>query len=159
VTSASQLGLWTAEEPVKAHAENIQAEPEPAASHDRWCVCEPCRCVRIEEARATIARESLNPITQAQLKIPRRPNNPRAWTRTDYRRCARWLELEASRGYPSSARTQNYATNQRWLAEIAAEHGPGSALELIERAGAKVRMNDDGLLIPVEGSAGSKEPT
>lgn len=60
-----------------------------------------------------------------------------ARTRTDYLRYARWLHLEARRGYESAAATARYARNMRWAAELAREYGPGTWLELIARAGVK----------------------
>lgn len=58
-------------------------------------------------------------------------------TRRDYLRCARWLELEAKRGYGSSADSWRYARNMRWAAELVGIYGPGTWLELIARAGVK----------------------
>lgn len=63
----------------------------------------------------------------------RPPYSPRI--RTEYRRYARWLELEVRRGYPSASETARYARNMRWAAELAGLHGPGTWLELIAHAG------------------------
>jgi len=52
----------------------------------------------------------------------------------DYRRAARWWELEACRGYPSSADSAHYARNMRWAQEFAREFGPGTWLELVARS-------------------------
>lgn len=38
--------------------------------------------------------------------------------RRELRRRARWWELEAMRGYPSSERSRQYAANLRWLVEL-----------------------------------------
>lgn len=73
-------------------------------------------------------------ITRAQLRIIRRPVPLR--TRADYRRAARWYELEARRGYASSAETLCDAANMRWAAELAGIHGPGTWSELLEAANA-----------------------
>lgn len=56
----------------------------------------------------------------------------------EYRRMARWLELEAMRCYPSSLRSLQYAAAQRWFAELAAEYGDGHAPELLRRSGNKM---------------------
>src|SRR5574342_1146061 len=99
-----------------------------------------------------------DPITEAQLRLPpvlrrsielrripgtRRlqilvvlvPSEPR--TRQQYRRCARWLELEAQRGYPSAEQSLRYARNMRWAAELAGLFGPGTWRELLKRSGHK----------------------
>lgn len=78
---------------------------------------------------------SADPITEAQRRLGRCSVINR--TRAEYRRCARWWELEAKRGYPSSADSLRYARNMRWAAELAGLHGPGTWLELIKRAGVK----------------------
>lgn len=65
----------------------------------------------------------------------RATGGPRTWG--EYMRCARWWELEARRGYPSSADSLRYANNMRWAAELAREHGPGTWQELLRRSGAK----------------------
>lgn len=54
-------------------------------------------------------------ITELQRKIPPRPPVPQ--TCQDFRRAARWWELEARRGYESSPRSRQYAANMRWAAE------------------------------------------
>lgn len=72
-------------------------------------------------------------ITTLQLRL-RRPLTVNR-TRRDYLLCARWLELEARRGYGSSADSWRYARNMRWAAELARIYGPGTWLELIARAG------------------------
>lgn len=80
-------------------------------------------------------------------------------TRGDYRRTARWWELEAMRpnldyevengewvregkrlvyrpGVTSRAKSLQYARNMRWLAELALLYGPGTCLELKARRAA-----------------------
>jgi hypothetical protein len=71
---------------------------------------------------------SADEITEAQRRIGPRPLVCR--TRTDFRRCARWWELEARRGYESTARSLQYAANMRWAAELTETYGPGTWLEL-----------------------------
>jgi hypothetical protein len=71
-------------------------------------------------------------ITTAQRRIGRRAVVCR--TRTDFRRCARWWELEARRGYASSQASMEYARNMRWCAELTETYGPGTWLELSARA-------------------------
>lgn len=39
-------------------------------------------------------------------------------TRRDFRWRARWWDLEAMRGYPSSDDSRRYAANMRWLVEL-----------------------------------------
>lgn len=39
-------------------------------------------------------------------------------TRRDLRVVARWWELEAMRGYPTSDKSREYAANMRWLVEL-----------------------------------------
>jgi len=58
---------------------------------------------------AGIVEESWHPPLQRnpRLHVPNR--------RADLRRTARWWELEAMRGYPSSGRSLEYAANLRWL--------------------------------------------
>lgn len=58
-------------------------------------------------------------------------------TEIEYRRLARWWELEARRGYSSTPSSLRYARNMRWAAELARAHGPGTWPELIARAGVK----------------------
>jgi hypothetical protein len=55
-------------------------------------------------------------ITEMQQRLGPSPVTPR--TRRDFRRRARWWELEAMRGYPSSDRSREYAANMRWLVEL-----------------------------------------
>jgi hypothetical protein len=50
-----------------------------------------------------------------QRQIGRMPVTLR--TRRDYLRCARWWEIEAMRGYPSSDMSRQYAINMRWCAD------------------------------------------
>jgi hypothetical protein len=76
---------------------------------------------------------SADEITEAQRRLGAQP--PVCRTRTDYRRRARWWELEARRGYESTARSLQYAANMRWAAELTGTHGPGTWLELSSRAG------------------------
>lgn len=72
-------------------------------------------------------------ITAAQQRLkPATVPTPR--THAEYRRCARWWELEARRGYASSAAALRYARNMRWAAELAGLHGPAPWLELLARA-------------------------
>jgi hypothetical protein len=56
-------------------------------------------------------------------------------TRADYRRTARWWELEARRGYASHRASLRYAANMRWAAELVREYGEGTWLELLARSG------------------------
>lgn len=104
----------------------MPAKAPPPVHHCRWPLeaCERCQA-----------------ITDAQLRIARKSRDRRAMatprSRTDYRRVAYWLELEAQRGYESSEKTAEYARNMRWAAELAELYGPGTWLELIRRAGAK----------------------
>ena len=74
-------------------------------------------------------------ITDRQLALGRRIAAPR--TREDYVIAARWWELEAERGYASARSSIRYSRNMRWAAELAAAHGPGTWLELLERSGNK----------------------
>jgi hypothetical protein len=72
-------------------------------------------------------------ITSAQraLRMPKRA--PRA--RPEYLRVARWWELEACRGYASSASSAQYARNMRWAAETVALRGrAGAWLELVKES-------------------------
>lgn len=71
-------------------------------------------------------------IDEAQRRI-RVPAFPR--THRDYRKVARWWELEAMRGYPSAEASRGYARNMRWAAELAGLFGPGDFLELLVRSG------------------------
>jgi hypothetical protein len=77
-------------------------------------------------------RSTQDAITELQLRIPRRPAVLR--TRDDYRRTARWWELEARRSYPSYRSSLEYAANMRWAAEMVYFHGPGTWLELKSKA-------------------------
>jgi hypothetical protein len=72
-------------------------------------------------------------ITEAQRRIGPMLATPR--TRDDYRRRARWWELEARRGRGSSEQSARYARNMRWAAELTESHGPGTWLELLARSG------------------------
>lgn len=47
-----------------------------------------------------------------------------------FRACARWLELEARRKYPSYKETLEYAQNQRWCAEMVNLHGYEKAMKI-----------------------------
>lgn len=80
-------------------------------------------------------------ITAAQQRLP--PSRIGAnRTRHDFRRTARWWELEARRGYDSSGRSLSYAVNMRFAAELAGIYGEGTWLELKarrERAEQEVR--------------------
>lgn len=67
-------------------------------------------------------------ITKAQARLRPVPANPR--TAGEYRRVARWWELEARRGYPSANSALLYALNMRWAAECANLHGPGTWIQL-----------------------------
>lgn len=71
-------------------------------------------------------------ITAAQMRLRLRAVTPR--NRGDYLRHARWWRLEARRGYPSSHKSLEYAQNMIWAAEWAGLTGPGTWLELKERA-------------------------
>jgi hypothetical protein len=72
-------------------------------------------------------------ITEAQRRIGPRSITNR--TRRDYRRCARWYELNALRGYRSAHLDREYAENMRWLAELVTIYGDGTPLELFARSG------------------------
>lgn len=73
-------------------------------------------------------------ITARQMGLKRVLN--RRWravtlrTFDDYRRAAFWWELEALRGYASSAKSSKYAANMWRAAGLARLHGPGTWLEL-----------------------------
>lgn len=62
-------------------------------------------------------------IAEAQLRLhshrwhPPMSGQPRS-ERSEIRRVARWWEMEAMRGYPSSDKSREYAANQRWLVEL-----------------------------------------
>lgn len=81
--------------------------------------------------RATPAEDMA--ITEAQRRIG--PRGTVARTRTDYRRTARWWELEARRGYASHQDSLRYAANMRWAAQLAGLYGDGTWLELLDRSG------------------------
>lgn len=90
---------------------------------------------------------------QRQVRVPMFPTS-----RGDYRRTARWWELEAMRdlsyevepgkwvregkrtvykpGVTSSDKSREYARNMRWAAELVLFHGPGTWLQLRERRAA-----------------------
>lgn len=90
---------------------------------------------------------------QLQLCVPTFPR-----TRGDYKRRARWWELEAMRGalhevepgewvrdgkrtfyrpgVTSAQKSAEYAQNMRWAAEMALLYGPGTWLELRARRAA-----------------------
>lgn len=83
----------------------------------------------------TAVREGLtiDPITEAQLRLRPWPcASPR--TRQEYRRCARWWELEARRVNGAPEASSRYGRNMRWAAELAGLHGPGLWLDLLQRA-------------------------
>lgn len=67
-------------------------------------------------------------ITAAQIRLS--PQAVTARTRLDYRKRARWWELEARRGYSSSSDSLRYAANMRWAAELAGIYGNETWLEL-----------------------------
>lgn len=71
-------------------------------------------------------------ITEAQRRLP--PSKAVDRTRSDYRRTARWWELEARRGYASASDSLRYGANMRWAAELAGIYGDGTWLELSARA-------------------------
>jgi hypothetical protein len=77
----------------------------------------------------------MDEITEAQRRLPRGAATPR--TRHEYRRNARWWELEARRGYSTSADSIRYGQNMRWAAELAGLFGPDTWLELLKRSGHK----------------------
>lgn len=81
------------------------------------------------------ARElvSTEEIDAAQRRLCPSAHPPR--TRRDYRKVARWWELEARRGYPSSGDSLRYASNMRLLAEWSGLFGPGSPAELKAKSG------------------------
>jgi hypothetical protein len=72
-------------------------------------------------------------IDAAQRRLSPTALTPR--TNAEYRRIARWWELEAMRGYPSAEDSLRYARNCRWAAELAGLFGPGTWLELLVRSG------------------------
>lgn len=72
-------------------------------------------------------------ITEKQRRLRPMPIVPR--THAEYRRVARWWELEAQRGHASADASRRYARNMRWAAELAGLLGPGTWLELLERSG------------------------
>lgn len=74
-------------------------------------------------------------ITEAQRRLHPLPLTPR--TRTDYRRVARWWELEARRGHESAPASLQYARNMRWAAELTESHGHGTWSELLSHSGLK----------------------
>lgn len=74
-------------------------------------------------------------ITEAQQRLPRAPSSPQL--ARHYRLVARWWELEARRGYDSSADSRRYAENMDWAAELVALFGPGTWTELLDRSGCK----------------------
>lgn len=94
------------------------------------------RCATLGPAwRRAAEQRRQRRLTQQQLRLRcLRSLTPR--TRRDYLRRSRWWVLEASRGYPSAPESRRYALNMRWAAELAALHGPGTWLELIDLAGA-----------------------
>lgn len=65
------------------------------------------------------------------------PTAATARSRTDYRRIARWWELEAQRGYESAEKSRGYGRNMRWAAELAETHGPGTWVELNAKSKAR----------------------
>lgn len=76
----------------------------------------------------------------AQLGLYPSPITPR--TRREYRRVARWWELEAQRtgnGEESAAQSRRYASNARWAAELVGWFGEGAWLELNARYEAAVK--------------------
>lgn len=81
-------------------------------------------------------------ITEAQRRIGRSLAIPR--TRTEYRKAARWWELEARRMYPSHRASLMYARNLRLLAELAGIYGPGTLADLRERSGATFEFPTEG---------------
>ena len=70
-------------------------------------------------------------IAAAQRRLSPLPSVPR--TRRDYRRVARWWELEARRRGQSYLDCLRYAANMRWAAERVAETGPGTWADLKSR--------------------------
>lgn len=85
-----------------------------------------------EQEAITHAQRRLYP--RARYRRRRIPIEPRS--RRDYQRIARWWELEARRGYPSSGKSLEYAANMRWAAETAGLLGDGTWLELRSKVGA-----------------------
>jgi hypothetical protein len=69
----------------------------------------------------------------AQLRLYPSPITPR--TRRDYRRIARWWELEAVRtgSGEDAAQCRRYASNMRWAAELVGWFGEGTWPELNAR--------------------------
>jgi hypothetical protein len=78
-------------------------------------------------------------ITEAQRRLTPRVACPRSGG--EYRRVARWYELEALRGYASASDSARYGKSMRWAAELAGLFGPGSFEELLRRSG---RDNPEG---------------
>lgn len=72
-------------------------------------------------------------ITAAQIRLP--PAAVVNRTRGNYRRNARWWELEAARGYRSAWRSRVYARTLRWCSELAGIYGDGTFPELLARSG------------------------
>ena len=77
------------------------------------------------------------------------PGAPRPRTYREFRRHARWWELEALRGYDwiltgstitSSDASAMYARNQRLLSELALLHGSGTGVELLAKSGAELEF-------------------
>lgn len=134
MTMSGQIEMFTSEEPDPERASPARTEATP--SQVGWQSPGPGHFARVAD----------DPITRAQLRLPPLPATLR--TREEYRRAARWWELEARRGRPSASRSLAYGANMRWLAELAGLHGPGTMAELVARAGTRVRMSEDGLLVP-----------
>lgn len=74
----------------------------------------------------------INDIGACQRALGPLPIGPR--TRNQYRILARWWELEAKRGYRSSSDSLRYAANMRRAAALTEFLGPGTWLELQDRA-------------------------
>lgn len=62
----------------------------------------------------SVAAANIDPITEEQLRL-RKAYPPRS--AEDFFATARWWELEAARGYPSSRRSLLYATNMLHAAQ------------------------------------------
>jgi hypothetical protein len=81
-------------------------------------------------------------VSLMQLALPRVPVTLR--TRRHYVRQLAWYRLEAWRGYDSTDRTLQYASNMKWAAELAQEYGDGTTLELRARAGVSPPATGEG---------------
>ena len=82
-------------------------------------------------------------LTTCELQLRTKASFPLR-TRRDYRRAARWWELEAMRGYDSAPRSRAYAATMRWAAELTRIYGDGLFSELLAKAGVNAPEYADG---------------